>query len=338
MDNNLDSAFISKRFEIKMTFYTGNRIQTSKNLEYRLPCGGVKNLECKLNGGVKDWQTGSQECPVFSSPQPICAEPDKLECVVGQNDQGEDPLLSVKWNTLAPNITCTYDSSKMTSLKVIKEYKTKFGETSDYNNMMINFCSSNLGKNCIVDPQTKSPFSKCSVLRSSDADGDYCREWFNRQNNSIQDTVVANYCFKNSTSPDCRCVLRTSMDSNYETVKQSSPFNDACWYPPCSNQTSYLVTSDLKNPNCPGNICQIVLNNLQNRDVKITDVQNSLNCEFNAPPPVTPIPIPQPPLPNPTPQTPTSVSNNDYIVFAVFVVLFAVTMFIVVYRVGQQNR
>jgi hypothetical protein len=323
-----------------MSFYRGNTIQTSQNLKYNLPCGGVKNLECEQSGNVKDWQVGSQQCPAFTSPQPICAAPDILECAVGKNDAGQNPLLSIKWNTIAPNITCLYDTSKMNSLNVIREYKNKFGETEDYNNMMINYCSNTLGKQCIVDPETKTPFTKCSVLRSSDSDGDYCREWFNRQNNAVQDTIVSNYCFKNGNAPDCKCVLRSFLDSKYGIVKQNSPFNDGCWYPPCANQTSYLVTSDLKNPTCPGNICQIVLNNLQNRDIKISDVQNSLNCEFQAPTPTpTPIPLPIPTPPTqPRPSQPSTFTQGDYIFLALFSSFFVITMGIVIYRIGQQNH
>lgn len=288
--------------------YIGNTVQKSQKLTYNVPCGGIRTKPCETTNNIPDWKISMQECGAFTANQPTCASLDFADCKVGLNDSKQDPLLKMAWNEEAPNISCTYDPLKMTSLNVIENYKSKFGETEDYDTMMTNFCSG-LGKKCITDPTTGKPFTICSKLKSGDNEGDVCRMWFNKKNLDIQDTTVTNYCFKHETAPDCKCLNRLQ-DQSYKTVKKHSTFNDGCWYPPCVGQSAYLVTSDLKKPTCPSNLCQIVFEELQNKDVNINDVKNSINCDFKlpSPPEVTPQP---PPIFPPTIFPPTPPNNRS---------------------------
>jgi hypothetical protein len=307
--------------------YTGNTVQKSQKNKYIIPCGGVSTKSCNETGGVVDWDVGRQNCGAFIANQPYCVTPDFDDCSLGKNDLTQDPLVKIGWNKQAPNITCTYDPLKMTSLNVIQNYKTKFGETSDYDNMMLNFCSG-LGKKCITNPLTGQPFTLCSKLKSGDVEGDACRAWFNKKSSDIQDTCVTNYCFKHENAPDCKCITRVQ-DPNYKTVKSHSTFNDGCWYPPCVGQNAYLVTSDLKNPTCPSNLCQIVFEELQNKNVNISDVKNSISCDFKLPAPPAIVPSPQPVFP---PLLPVKNANATTLFIAVGLIALGTGIAIYFYR------
>jgi hypothetical protein len=269
--------------------YSGNKIQTSLNKRYRIECEGYKKLPCNSNSkGVVDYEFGTAECGPYAVRQPFCAEPDIDECFVGLNSQNEDPRLTVDWNRKSPNITCTYDAKKMNSFSLIKNFRSMFGETESYNQMMQNLCSGP-GTSCANDPITGKPFVQCSKLRSLNEEGDTCREWWNRQIAPVQDSVVINYCLANPNSPDCKCITRVTNDESYRLLKSSSPFNDGCWYVPCVGQSVYLTTSDLRNPSCPDNFCQLIINNLQNRgDINIKDISSGINCDTSTVSPIVP--------------------------------------------------
>lgn len=269
--------------------YSGNKIQTSLNKRYRIECEGYDKLPCNSNSkGVVDYEFGTAECGPFATRQPFCALPDIDECFLGVNEQNEDPRLTVDWNQKSPNITCTYDSKKINSFSLIKNFKNMFGETESYNQMMQTLCSG-AGTSCSIDPSTGKAFVKCSKLRSLNEEGEVCREWWNRQPASVQDSIVINYCLANPDSPDCKCINRVTSDENYRILKSSSPFNDGCWYVPCVGQSVYLTTSDLRNPSCPDNFCQLIINNLQNRgDINIKDISSGINCDTSTTTPIIP--------------------------------------------------
>lgn len=303
--------------------YSGNVVQKSRKTVYdtgqSCACGSCSAfsqvIDCSATDNIKDWSLGLEKC-CFSCPDKrICARPDPEECDIGINENQENPYKSVTWNSKAPNLTCFYDVSKMNSLNVIQNYRSKFGETEDYNSMMENFCSG-LGKKCVTDPDTGQPFKQCCKLNSADDEGDACRIWYNKQPASTQDSTVTNFCFKYENSPDCKCINR-SRDPVYNTVKKHSPFNDGCWYAPCASRSKYLVSNDLKTPTCPGNVCQIVLESLQNNNVDIDNVKNTINCTF-PPPPSPPSPI-VPPI-NPI-SPPTKKSNNSVIFIVIFIII-----------------
>lgn len=299
-------------------FYSGNMKQTSKDLTYDTEqsciCGSCNifstRVKCQKTNNVDDWSYGYQICCGGFCPQKsLCAKPDPKQCQIGLNENQINPFDRVTWNEKAPNITCFYSMNQMNSFSVIKEYYAKFGNTADYNSMMVNFCSEP-GKECAIDPKTGAPLTQCNRLNSVDEEGQYCRQWFNNQSLGVQDTIVTNYCLKYPTSPDCKCINRQT-DKSYNTVKKFSPFNDGCWYSPCVTDT-YLVTSNLREPTCPTNICQTVLDNLENNNVTIKDIQNEINCSFKDPSPPSPFP------PSPIGPQPPTESSNLLIVMVIF--------------------
>jgi hypothetical protein len=189
-------------------------------------------------------------------------------------------------------------------MEQIDNFKQKFGTTGDYNSILANYCQQS-SDTCIIDPDTGAKMTKCSRLKSTGKDGELCRGWFNQQAKNIQDTVVQNYCAINNT-PDCKCVNR-SLNDVYKTLKPGKIINDGCWFLPCANPQSYLQTTDIESPSCPDNFCDVIYNIIKDRDVKIDDVKNDVNCVFKpdpTPTPVPPKPTPVPPGPTPTPVPP----------------------------------
>lgn len=317
-----------------MSRYVGKKRQTSTSTVYTpfqaCACGecsiATQKVECRLDSNnVRDWQIGSEDCCGGFCPQRAkCVALDKNECDVGKNDAGEDPLISSEWDGKAPALKCEYDVLKMNSLNVINRYKDLFGESQEYNEMMENFCSQESTTCSTIDITTGKPISKCSNLKSNSSAGDACRIWYEKQPKSTKDAVVRNYCARHPTNTDCKCVNRSS-DPVYTQLKVHSPFNDGCWYVPCAND-SYLRSSDVLDPTCPANVCQIVYDNLKNANVNIENNKNNINCAFQPPPPVPPVPPPPPPVPPPPPPVPPTPTSGNTIVIAssIFIIVIGI--------------
>jgi hypothetical protein len=195
---------------------------------------------------------------------------------------------------------------KINTMDQIDQFKQKFGTHGDYNSIVANYCQQS-SDSCIINPETNENMKKCSRLKSTGKDGELCRGWFNQQPKNVQDTVVQNYCAVNNT-PDCKCVNR-ALNEVYRSLKVGKVINDGCWFTPCANPQSYLQTTDVENPACPSNFCDVIYNIIKDRDVTIDNIKNDVNCVFKpepptpppAPPKPTPIPVPVPVPPKPTP-------------------------------------
>ncbi len=295
-----------------MSSYFGDTVQTSKKTVYDTgqPCAfgtcsiSTAVVPCKKTDGIDDWLVERQSCVGgFCPMKNVCAAPDSDECFLGTNSKGEDPRVSVAWNVRAPKIRCEYSRDRMNDLQIIQAYRDRYGTTADYDKMMNSFCLLP-GNACAIDPLTGKPFVSCSKINASDDEGRACRQWFGTQSDAVRDDFIKNYCFSHDSSPDCKCVNRES-DKIYTTIKPRSPFNDACWYSPCASE-KYLVPSSMKSPSCPANFCQIIYENLQNNNVDINNVKNSISCTFTpgggGEPPVVP------------PEQPTTGPNTNLMI------------------------
>ena len=154
----------------------------------------------------------------------------------------------------------------------------------DFNKCTAHFCAQPVEKGpCTNDPETGKPFEKCSRFRAAGNEGSYCRLWLNSQDETTQRSAIQDYCLNNADSGDCKCISRTG-DDIYQDVVDSlaaNPINDGCWWKPCKNQDSYLVTPDLANPICPENICQSIINVVDvENDVDISNIEQNIQCNF----------------------------------------------------------
>jgi len=257
------------------------------------------NRDCGQTDGMRDWEFGHEACCFTCPTKRHCTKPDPKECDIGVDSHKRDPISRVTWNGHGPNLKCVYDVGKINTLDQIDNFKQRFGTHGDYNTVVANYCQQS-SDTCVVDPDTGKNMTKCSRLKSTGKDGELCRGWFNQQPKDIQDTVVQNYCAINNT-PDCKCVNR-AQNEVYRSLKVGKVINDGCWFTPCANSQSYLQTTEVENPSCPSNFCDVIYNIIKDRDVSIDNVKNDVNCVFKPPPKPTPTPIPVVPVPpKPTP-------------------------------------
>lgn len=288
-----------------MTYYSGSKVQTSRRTVYDTGqlcgpgCSILKDTEipCSSTDGVKDWLVERVSCMGGLCPsKQVCAKPDINECDIGVKEVKNGPFTSVQWDGRAPKIKCLYPSKFMNEIGVIQRYRDKFGETDDYHRMMTDFCATG-ADSCAVDPKTGAVMKQCSQMFSTGEAGSACRDWLSTRSDSKRDSVYTEYCLRHPTSPECACINRAA-DKTYARVKQQAPFNDGCWYAPCAGSSGQLVTSDLRDPSCPANLCQVLYTNLENNNVSIKDVKTEINCSFDVDPPAPP---PKPPTPPPLP-------------------------------------
>jgi len=315
---------------------------------------------CGQTDGMDDWEFGHDACCFTCPNKKQCAKPDKQECTIGVDSHQRDPLTKVTWNGTGPKLKCIYDIDKINTLEQIDNFKQKFGVHGDYNSIVGNYCKQS-SDTCIVDPSTGKNMPKCSRLKSTGKDGELCRDWFNQQPKSTQDTVVQSYCGLNNT-PDCKCVNR-AQDEVYTSLKSGKVINDGCWYSACANPQVYLQTTDIENPSCPANFCDVIFNIAKDHNVDVNHIQNDVNCVFkndpSPPKPIPPIPPkpgddpkpkpddpkpkpdedddddkpkpkPGPPEPLPGPNSPTSSPfdlKKNYLILVVLVIIIMLTIF-----------
>nr|QBK90553.1 MAG: entry-fusion-complex G9/A16 [Pithovirus LCPAC104] len=203
------------------------------------------------------------------------------------NDDGNiNPMLesSVSPNTIG-NVRCNY---KLTEFKLVTDVQgwiNKFGSgdptdiNDPLNKKILPFFCSQSSRNCVIDPTTGKPMPKCTNLRNTGEAGRICRNWANiSANRDIVEATKQNACLINNT-PDCACMNRSG-NRIYQIVKKGNPFNDGCWFIPCSNPETYIVPQELINPACPNNICQVINNIVDNSGTNINtgEIEQTISC------------------------------------------------------------
>lgn len=201
----------------------------------------------------------------------------KAYCDIENSHSNQNPVIAVQGDD--NKFECIYDTTRIDRVEQVEKAIKNWG----VNAMPLRdaFCQSRV----VTCPDGMS--EGCSRYFSVDATGDYCRASFNEKSDAEKNTAIFNYCSRHDTD-DCKCANR-SKDVSYENIKKGNPFPDSCWYIPCSNSSRYLIPSDYKqNTNCPQNICQIVFDISQARNVDIDNMKSDINCNFNgmSPPPV----------------------------------------------------
>lgn len=232
-----------------------------------------------------DYTSFVQSCPC--SAKPICSRANIESCWLGPGSSGEEPTYRANWSdTTDPihgahntdnktKLKCSYDINKIDKLGQIYTYNKLFNpdpNDASYYKIMRKYCSKE-STQCLIDPITNKPVSKCSKVTASlkDPDAQVCRLWYNGLNNVNRDSFIGDVC-QDGSKTECKCAKRDLSDDYKAFQKavlekiQSSSENiipDSCWYMPCkSNDPVYLVGStDIHNStNCPTTICQAIYN------------------------------------------------------------------------------
>jgi hypothetical protein len=290
-----------------MNVVSGDRVQLSPNVASQYiteACGdrsfvGNNPLPCQKTDNITDQFISDIRCGAFSLDIKRCAKPDQFQCEIGLSSKNEIPLISVSWLKNAPFIRCSYDAAKIDTLAQLQNFKLIFGETDDYKKLATQYCSTNLSSKC---PNTGT---KCSKFRSIDEDGTFCRTFYNAQSVQSQESIGQNVCFVSPNIPECACYTRATNPA-YRKLSISAPFKDSCWYIPCRDSFSNLIPADLRNPSCPNNVCQFILDTANNNNVNISEIKSTIDCQFE--------PSPQPPKPLPPAPATKPISLFPFIV------------------------
>lgn len=248
----------------------------------------TKRAKCSYTDNVKDWEFGSRSCCFTCSHQPKCSKPNPVRCDIGGGAQTSTVWDSVK---KAPYLTCNFNLDKITSLKQVQNWKSKFGTGGDYDDVMKNYCKQITTQNCITNPYTDKPMKKCSLMFSkSDTE---CTEWFNKLKPQKRDGFIQQVCKEHEDLDECKCQNR-ERDPVYQTVSHTKEISDGCWWKPCKNTGSNLVPSNLLKPKCPSNLCETSINiDRAGHDVSIKNINNYITCGYKPKPTPNPKPTPR---------------------------------------------
>ncbi len=131
---------------------------------------------------------------------------------------------------------------------------------------MTRWCAKQVSGNCRSDPISGKSQDKCVRMKQENtSEGKRCSEWINSMSDgnkqNYKDAVASTYC-SNYNTPECLCVNR-GISYEYQGTKNSAPYNDGCWFRPCTGQYPfYFIPSDVNtklnngNPGmCPQNVC-----------------------------------------------------------------------------------
>lgn len=171
----------------------------------------------------------------------------------------------------------------------------------------------------VIDPLCEVPTEfgcmdnskTCSPLFSKSLIGNYCRDEYSKLNASGRDTVMQDYCIRHPDSDECKCVSRSS-EPNYVRLKVGNPYSDACWYTPCTNRFQYFIPSEFEREiQCPQNVCQLVYNISDTRDVDVSKIKNDINCDFST----------QGGIPTIT-TTPSWIYISAIVIFALYILVY----------------
>ena len=145
--------------------------------------------------------------------------------------------------------------------------------------------------NCLFNSD-KTQREKCSTLGQLTGENANIPEkhqlWFGKlwSNNkgSTYNTTINKICQKETSLgiklEECDCVNRRSNPIyDIASTSISNSQMDSCWWKPCKDMNSFLVTTDLQEPNCAGTICASEINvSDTGGNVDISDIKSNISC------------------------------------------------------------
>jgi hypothetical protein len=229
-------------------------------------CGQCSLFTSIKNCDKDDYILHYQSCCLgFCPSQPICFKKNSNDCFIGKNSLQQDPFVKSKLKEKNNffYIHCKYDPDKISTLEQIKKFSNKFPKQKDELNFLIS-------KFCLFSE------NDTNNLKSLNEKGKFCRYWFSNQSNKFQNFLMREYCLRNNNKI-CQCINRDK-NPEYHKLKKFHPYDDRCWFKPCSNNSEFFVPHSSQKK-CPKKICQITYDILNANDVKID--KNILSCNFS---------------------------------------------------------
>lgn len=212
------------------------------------------------------------------------------DCQRYKGDKSNDSCKSLG-TTVVPWQICMYNTNDFKTKEHVERFTTAHGSSGpNYDEIMTNFCSTQVSGNCPRDPldstQTTAP-EHCAQYFQASQNGTFCRDWIAKKDpglrNNYLDAVGSRYCGKYNTN-ECKCINR-SRSLQYQELKGSAPWNDGCWFSPCnsayaSNYFQPVSVNVQLNPSmCPSNYCATILNASGYNETYIKDNEQYINCD-----------------------------------------------------------
>ncbi len=207
-----------------------------------------------------DWHYGNQICcGGIATSQPLCSKLNPSFCP----DFGGTGPVSFEWYNPEMNrqgigltgvpISCSYHVSQFSSLDDIDKWRELSGSESQLRGVILPYFCAQRVKTCRNNSITGRPMPSCSRFMSTERDGEICRTWKN-ENPLLADRAMTDYCNTYPNSLDCRCLQRFA-NPDFNLLSPSISASPACWYRPCQEPESHLVTSDLASQVCSSEVC-----------------------------------------------------------------------------------
>lgn len=270
------------------------------------------------NGGVNDWQYGTQNSSNNGYAKKLLTQPQLSVCApIGK--QAIQPIFTYKpINSWYPpggetkeqyittninsfeetEIACSYNLSDFQTFGSILQYQRTF-QASDHrtnrtelvndilNNQILPYFCSLESYDCPLDPLSNpsnpSNLASCSRFISTDPEGDICRSWAASYPEQA-DSIKTFYCHQpeNIYASECACVNKLYYPL-YQTVKRDISAPDLCFWFPCSNTSQFIVPS-VETPNnveCPS-LCGLIINNFNGADIVFDEeAEIYVNCLYD---------------------------------------------------------
>jgi len=283
-------------FYTRATRYFGPVNQNTGNPKaesFRAPCPENKMLWATKSGTTCKAICSSPQlfdnCPSMGS-----ARPNRLDIVKKNLSYGcKTPAVGYTEQEAAEDgwhdIKCRYDPNNFKNTYEVEKWMETTGDDGkdDLDEKIFPVYCSQLGDICPPDsPLDENGLSYCSRFMSQGNDGFYCNDWASRKP-ALADVAKRNYCKsrKGKKDPACRCLNRNDPEVNknhdkYVILKAiAGSANDACWYAPCSNSTSNILTSDITNPSqpCP-DVCRQINAFTAGEEIDIGDLNQEIIC------------------------------------------------------------
>jgi len=263
---------------------------------YKVGKCGCKKKQRLLACNSGDFVVNKEKC-FDGSEFLVCSKPDPNLCPELGGHKGvilsDSEVISRNGSNF---VQCVYPDAIFDSPTVIDDYERNFGQDEEFALLLGEACFRTT-TDCPEDPLTGGKMPLCSQFVSPTQAGATCRQQALLPGNEQEyENRMESYC-RRETTPDCRCINRTT-NLAYDTLKTDSSLDDGCWWKWCSDSTSFLVPPRITQATDPDKCVKIkqdIANDINKRvsTLECCELQNNviyapdgfdalpINCFFN---------------------------------------------------------
>ena len=259
-------------------------------------CGCKKKRQEFLQCNPGDFVVNKEKC-FDGSEFLVCSKPDPNLCPELGGHKGtilpETDVISENGSNF---VKCVYPDAIFDSPTVIDDYEQNFGQDEEFALLLAESCFRTT-TDCPMDTLTGEKMPLCSQFVAPTQAGATCRQQALLPGNEKEyEDRMESYC-RRETTPDCRCIDRTT-NLAYDALKTDSSLDDGCWWRWCADSTSFLVPPRIVQATDPDNCVKVkqdIANEINNSvsTLECCQLQNNviyapdgfttlpINCFFN---------------------------------------------------------